>query len=136
MKIYTVGYSGKRVADLVSVVLSHNVMLVDIRFSPRSMNPDWSRKRLIEKLGSHYIHEQGFGNVNYKEHENPFLLKDFDAGLIAIKRMSTDILFLMCGCSDPHKCHRTYIASKLRFLGFDVSELLSFNTLHQISLNL
>jgi len=54
--LYTLGYTGWAVDDVVAALDRLNAVLVDVRISPRSRNPAYSGKRLRERLGDRYVH--------------------------------------------------------------------------------
>lgn len=118
--IYTLGYSGRKAKDIKHIAEELDAVVFDIRYSPRSRNPDFSGKRLRELLAERYQHIRAFGNSNYRS--GPIALVDFDAGLEAIRQSEKPVI-LMCVCKDAVICHRTTIAEHLRALGFEVSEI-------------
>ena len=118
--IYTMGYSGRKLKDIEQFAERLDVVIFDIRYSPRSRNPEFSGKRLAEVLGERYRHIRDFGNRNYKG--GPIELVDFDAGLHLIEQEQRAVI-LMCVCGDPAICHRTVIAARLRELGYEVEEV-------------
>jgi uncharacterized protein (DUF488 family) len=120
-KIYTLGYSGRTPAALKAIIDNLDAMLFDIRFSPRSRDPRWARKNIEALLGpDRYRHVKALGNVNYKG--GPIEFVDFAAGLELIKQSPRPVV-LLCVCKDPAICHRTVAATRLRELGFTVTEV-------------
>ena len=88
-------------------------MLVRPWLSPRSRNPDYSGKRLTERLGDRYVWLNQFGNRNYRG--GPIRLVDFKAGVLRVEELidSGKICVLMCGCADVNVCHRKHVAEAL-----------------------
>lgn len=120
-KVYTLGYSGRKPAEIKKIAEKLNAVVFDIRFSPRSRAPQWTKKRLTEVLGiTGYMHLKALGNANYKN-GGPIEFVDFEAGLQAIEASSRPVI-LMCGCKSPNGCHRTTAARQLIEQGFNVKE--------------
>ena len=119
-KVYTVGYSGRKVSELLEIIKELDAVVFDIRFSPRSRAPQWDQGQLQSVLGESYRHESGFGNRNYRG--GPISLVNYEAGKLAIEASPKSVI-LMCVCKDTAICHRSLIAEKLRLDGFEVHEL-------------
>jgi len=122
-KIYTFGYAGRTI-DEIKKQIGDGASL-DIRLSPRSRRPEYSKKRLLEAFPDTYLWVYEFGNENYKT-GGDIKLYDPEVGLSIIHdiRAESDIdLYLMCQCQDYEKCHRKYVAELLRQRGYKVSEV-------------
>ena len=81
--------------------------------SPRSRNPDYSGKRLTERLGDRYVWLNQFGNRNCRG--GPIRLVDFKAGALRVEELidSGRTCILTCGCADVNTCHRKHVAEAL-----------------------
>lgn len=121
-QIFTLGYSGRKPADILAWLNHLDADLFDIRFSPASRHPMWTGKGLKQVMGERYRHIKALGNENYKG--GPIKLVDWSSGLSAI-RASTRAVVLMCACGNPAECHRTTVAELLRGSGLAVNELPS-----------
>ena len=119
-RVYGVGYSKKQPADILRLAMQLDAIVFDVRLSPRSRRPEWSRKRLTEALGDRYQHVPEFGNINYKG--GPIEIKDFTAGLAQVRASGKPVI-LMCVCGDPAKCHRTMVGRLLRQYAIEYTEL-------------
>lgn len=119
--VYTMGYSGRKMGEVEELVEEHEAVLLDIRYSPFSRNPTWSRKSFERTFERRYQHVPALGNVNYKG-DGPIQIQDFDAGLEIIERSGRPVI-LMCACRDYTTCHRRVIAERLRARGYWVQEL-------------
>lgn len=119
-RVYTLGYSGRKMPALQELVEKLGAVIFDIRFSPRSRAPVWSGKNFQTTFGARYRHVKDFGNEAYKT--GGIKLVDYEAGKAAIEAMGRPVV-LMCACKNPAICHRTTIAERLRAEGFTVEEL-------------
>jgi uncharacterized protein (DUF488 family) len=119
-RVYTIGYSGRKPAEILEIARDLDATVFDVRFSPRSRVPHWTRGRLEALLGDRYRHVRALGNRNYRG--GPTDLVDFPAGLELIRESNRPVI-LMCACKDPAFCHRSTIAEKLRRAGMEVTEL-------------
>jgi uncharacterized protein (DUF488 family) len=121
--VYCIGYSGRQSGELLDLADRVEAVVVDIRFSPASRIPAWSRKRLSELLGGRYVHVRELGNKNYRS-GGPIALVDYEAGRRQVERLLQELpVLLLCVCADPTECHRTFVADLLRRDGFEVREL-------------
>lgn len=119
-RVYTIGYSGRKPAEILEIARDLDATVFDVRFSPRSRVPHWTRGRLEALLGDRYVHVRALGNRNYRS--GPIDLVDFPAGLQLIREADRPVI-LMCACQDPALCHRSTIAETLRRAGMEVTEL-------------
>jgi hypothetical protein len=112
--LYTFGYGGKKVEELVQLQKKHNAVVVDARFKPYSRNFVWNQKRLIAALGAqNYIWMQGLGNENYKG--GPIKFHDFDKDSKQVLALLQECnVIMICVCKNVHKCHRYNAAQKLQ----------------------
>jgi len=112
-KLYTVGYAALERVEQLQLFLSHEVLLVDIRYFPASRwKPEWSRKRLSERFAPNYEHIRELGNVNYHSLDLPIELFDAKRGLtkiVPLLQQGCDIC-LLCACIDWRTCHRRLVA--------------------------
>jgi uncharacterized protein (DUF488 family) len=124
-QVYTFGYSGHTSAQLKQLAEELDAIVFDIRFSPRSRDPQWSGKRLRAALGHRYQHIRELGNENYKSGPIQLVdfvqLVDFEAGRTLIEDSNKPVI-LMCVCHNYHDCHRSVVASKLAAFGIATKE--------------
>ena len=135
--LFTIGYSGRTIDDLVALLEQHRITaLCDVRSMPySSRNPQFNRESLKKVLKSHNIEyvflgeELGArpkdqscyvdGKAIYQKIAASTLFKN---GLERIKlgMQKGYVLALMCAEKDPLTCHRTILICKnLRGLGID-----------------
>ena len=118
MILYTVGYTGLTPAALLAAVTTLDAVVADIRIAPRSRNPVWNKKRLIEAWGLRYVHVGELGNRNYKgEFGEDTLLVDVETGVARIAALlEGQPVILMCACVDAASCHRSPAAEAVAAL--------------------
>lgn len=124
MTIYLLGYSGRTVEDIQRVV--GNGLLLDIRLSPQSRRPGFSRKSLEEHFGESYMWLYEFGNENYTTGNGDIALYDPEVGLEIVRGLcaldNVQNIFLMCVCKNEATCHRRQVGELLRAAGYQVEE--------------
>jgi len=107
--LYDLGYPEiKKLEKLISLVSTLDAVLVDVRFSPNSRDPQWREKAIEEKLAERYIHLKALGNKNYKE--GPIEFVDLQGGLTTLANLlQSKNVIIMCACWDRAICHRVKI---------------------------
>jgi uncharacterized protein (DUF488 family) len=124
--LYTLGYSGWTPQDIQTEAQARNAVVCDIRYSPASRHPQWSKRQLSQLLGARYHHVQALGNRNYKN-GGPIELADYEAGKQAIAEILATgrSVILMCACKDVATCHRRTAAEQLAAdLGVPITHLV------------
>ncbi len=115
MKLYTVGYMGWKLDELVERInsLGGDPKVYDVRYSPYSRNRDFTRTSFSDKLGSAYVHAKGLGNINYRG--GPIKLADPEPWYMIVKRDldAGHPVILMCACWNLAECHRLVIANEI-----------------------
>lgn len=108
--LYTLGYQGLKQEHLQEWVRRLDAFLVDIRFSPRSRHPAFSRAGLTRVFGDRYRHLPALGNRNYKG-AGPVVLDNPGLGGAQVKPMLEERpVILMCVCWNLSECHRRVAA--------------------------
>jgi uncharacterized protein (DUF488 family) len=122
-RIYSVGYEGLTVAGLVERLRQNRIEeLVDVRASPFSRRPGFSKKRLAESLsaaGVDYRHEPLLGNA-FRDVDDFAAAMDLMRGhlgtgepaeavarLVALARDRR--IAILCLESDQSRCHRQVV---------------------------
>ena len=95
---YTIGTQGLAVERLEQIVSKLDALLVDVRTSPKSWNPDYQRANLATLFGQRYAWKGdvlgGFGHTNSR-------------GVEWLKEQRRErTLLLMCMEHRPGDCHR------------------------------
>jgi uncharacterized protein (DUF488 family) len=128
--VYTVGYEGRDVADLIALLRTHRVeTLVDVRLTPISRKAGFSKTALSSALadaGITYLHERRLGNpkenrpayrAGEKTAQRRYLAHLLQNGGDAVARLSdivtTSATALLCVEREPSICHRSAVADQL-----------------------
>jgi len=140
--IYTIGHSNTAVAELISLLKAHGIVLVvDVRSDPYSKYASQFNKREIEaelrRSGFEYLYlgdklggkpkSPGFYTPSGAPDYEKMAQSDvFRATLDDVVRMAAEKpLALMCSEADPKACHRDrLLAWVLRGQGHDVRHIL------------
>jgi uncharacterized protein (DUF488 family) len=142
-KLYTIGYEGASVEDLVSALLSAGAKrLIDVRSSPYSQREEFSREALGPALEAHgiaYTHIRELGNppagreaarvghkAVFREIMDGYLAgADGQAGLRrAMELAREEPVCLMCLERAARSCHRHMVAESLSAMGgFEIEHL-------------
>jgi activating signal cointegrator 1 len=119
--IYTTGYASTTLESLAQYAEQLDALVVDIRMSAYSRNPQWQRNAMMKRLGRRYVHLPALGNVNYKNGRS-IVIADPRKGLAYLQSLNRPAI-LLCGCIHPDTCHRTAVAELLRDRGIQVEEV-------------
>ena len=112
--IYTLGYAGRRLDDVVRLAGELAALVVDVRIVPASRMPGFSLADLQEALPGRYVWLKGFGNANYRG--GPVALANFEEAAAELRQRLGDgpgNVMLLCGCRDAASCHRKVVAERL-----------------------
>jgi uncharacterized protein (DUF488 family) len=122
-RIYSVGYEGLTVAGLVERLQQSRIEeLVDVRASPYSRRPGFSKKRLAESLdaaGITYRHEPLLGNA-FRDVEDFAAAMELMRGHLAAGEPAEAVgrlvasadgrrIAVLCLENDQHRCHRQVV---------------------------
>lgn len=120
-KIYTIGYTGKKIEEIKKIVDDLGAVLVDVRFSARSRAPMWNKGNLEKVFGQKYMHLPEWGNANYKS-GGDIAIVNFERGRLTIDKLAAPVV-LMCACKDVETCHRCTLGDMLYNKGYTVTDL-------------
>ena len=109
--VYTLGYTGRKLAEITRALDDRDAILFDIRYSPRSRNPAYSKDYLQATLKDRYVWVKDLGNVNYAL-LSPIKIANYAAGKARITATAKPVI-LMCVCENAATCHRTVVADLL-----------------------
>lgn len=127
--IFTIGYEKRSIDDVIWLLQSRRVArVVDVRLTPWSRRPDFSKSRLcsaLEAAGIAYEHMGGLGNP--PTIRDIYLAGDAEAGHDRFREhlsngasaavddlmglVSKRSVALLCLERDPHRCHRSVVAA-------------------------
>ena len=137
IRAYSLGYQGISLDRYVEVLKANGITtVIDVRETPWSYKPGFSKKPLAERLnadGICYVHLKSAGNPSknrkmglpsssvmdlYRAHldENPICLTE----ILALMEQSRGAVCLLCYEERPHECHRTIILDTLAERGHGV----------------
>lgn len=130
--LYTMGYLAGRADKKLRDLITMGIPLVDVRHTPESKHPQWTKESLEQIQGISYYWIQDLGNVNYKAAltgnftEADIRIKDIDEGISQL----ADVLkkhgkaCLLCACSNKNLCHRSTVAKEaMNRLGVKVTHI-------------
>lgn len=140
MKLFTVGYQGRDISEFVDLVDDQNIdVLADVRDSPSSRKPGFSRHQLSDALrsrGIDYVHFESLGNpekIRYADASTDEILEMYADHMadrwdeVLPELMETarrQQVCLMCYERKPSECHRTVVADEMgRREDFEIIEL-------------
>lgn len=113
MIIYTIGYAGWAPQGLRDAVLELGATMIDVRIAPTSKSPQWRKNALAALMGPRYLHLPALGNRNAFT-GGPAELADPERAVAPVAALLADgPVALLCGCADPHRCHRALAAAFL-----------------------
>lgn len=123
--LYTIGYEKATVEDVLTRLQHEGVhVLVDIRRFPVSRKPGFSKSslaRAAESAGITYVHEQAFGNPEYRQAKfsdgwssrfRRYLRSQHDALREVLEFLDMGCC-LLCYERDHSRCHRTIVAEEI-----------------------
>ena len=127
MTIYTVGYSAWSFYEFKTKIEElGNILICDIRYSPKSFNPFWAKRYLRKVFKKQYIHLKNLGNVNYKK-DKPIEILNMNKGCKELLSSLDGDCLLLCSCENIEKCHRKIVAdvlsTKLSVFGCEIIHL-------------
>jgi uncharacterized protein (DUF488 family) len=137
MKLYTIGYGGRKPEEFLDLLKQKDVKtLVDVRLRPdhasmgsyiRAKSPDKGIQKLLGTVDIEYISLIELGNVfleyaDWRARYQGLLEK---AGDLLSRRLE-DVpspFCLMCAEKSPAECHRSLIAEYLAHKGYEVEHI-------------
>jgi hypothetical protein len=133
MTLYDCGYQEiKKLDKLVSLVDAFDAILVDVRYSPNSRDPQWRRKAIEKKLGLRYIHLKDLGNISYKQ-AGSIKFVDLPRGIATLARfLQANNVIILCACWHREICHRVKIGEVLEHEYGQKSIPLTLDLVNQI----
>ncbi|MCK8675017.1 DUF488 domain-containing protein [Rhodococcus sp. HM1] len=130
--LVSVGYEGRTLQDLISQLKHQRVqVLVDVRLTPLSRKPGFSKTKLAQALqsaGIEYVHHRALGNPKdnrdgfrsgseeSRERFREVLGSDAAADALnhVVELLDGGIVALLCFERDHETCHRDIVVDRLR----------------------
>jgi len=132
-KIYTIGTSNRQAQDFIEILKFYEIsLLVDVRRFPTSKLEHFKKKNLEKLCRMNGIDYRWLGDLlggyrtgGYEAYRNTL---SFQNGLIELKALAQKVTTAFC-CAEkfPWKCHRRFIANKLKSQGWSVIHILEKN---------
>jgi len=134
MRLYTIGYGGRRPQELLEVLKQNDVkVVVDVRLLPdrasmgsfaRAKSQDKGIQKLLGTIGIEYVSVLELGNVfleytDWRERYRELLVKAGDLLAQRLEHVPSPFC-LMCAEKSPAECHRSLIADYLGQRGYEV----------------
>lgn len=127
MRVFTIGYAGRRFEDFVKLLMQNEVeAIVDVRRFPKSKYSEFVKEFLekeLPKFGIDYWHVNELGGFRggYEEYMKS---EEFEKGAKKLlELMERKICCIMCLERDPAYCHRRFITKHLEDKGIKVINL-------------
>lgn len=139
--VFTLGYQGRALEELLEIVRSHRVeQVIDVRENAWSRKPGFSAPELEAALapnGATYSHLPELGCTRAARHAlwgtstTERFFEEYRERLATRTQAVADLLarvresqsLLLCLERDPSRCHRAVLAERLRAEGFSVVDL-------------
>lgn len=140
MKIFTIGYGGRKVPkDFAELLAGHGVQLVcDIRFAPQrafmgiyTYNPQKGDGPIMRLLSEYDISYQWLKELGNPDRNDPKMTKFRQlmqtAGERRIQRLQSiareKVVCLLCAEKDYNRCHRKIVTKLLERKGWEIIHL-------------
>jgi len=128
MEIYTIGHSNRSKEEFINLLKIHGIeIIIDIRRFPTSKITAYKKeilKEFLQKNGIDYIHLENLGGYRggyEKWMRSNEWKKDYEKlKEIAAERKAA----IMCAEKLPFRCHRRYVAMRLRADGWKVYHII------------
>ena len=128
MEIYTIGHSNRSKEEFIDLLKRYEIeVIIDIRRFPTSKIATYKKeilRELLRKNGIDYIHLENLGGYRggyEKWMRNKEWKKDYKKlEEIAARRKAA----IMCSEKLPFRCHRRYVAMKLKANGWKVYHII------------
>jgi hypothetical protein len=111
-QLYEIGYRALKALETIDQAIAQNptLMVIDIRHTPSSRNPSWTKAAFEKRFGNRYTWLPELGNVNHHEHGN-IRIADPEKGIAKLEEILKEHpAILLCGCPEYDGCHRKVVA--------------------------
>ena len=127
-KIYATHAAGKDVAQLLSLLIRLEAILIDIRLAPSAQPLKWSKTYLKLLLKNKYLHVPTLGNrtAEGRSYTGKPAIHNLALGIKIITDLKINLV-LFCACENEKTCHRRVIIRELAKQGREVLEIEDWN---------
>lgn len=121
MKIYTIGYGGRKPTDFFALI-PEGAMVIDVRRYPKGWEPAYCHDGLKARFGNCYLSVPSLGNISKDpnvwepaqgQEAADIALHATAQMMHAFEALNTSGIVLMCAEEDPNRCHRRIVAEKV-----------------------
>ena len=130
MTIYTIGTSNRSISEFVDLLRYYKIdLLIDVRRFPTSKFEHFKKDKLEKSLkesGIDYFYlGKELGGYREGGYENYLKTEEFREGLNKLIKLIEDRKAFLC-CSErfAFRCHRRFIGSALKELGYKVIHII------------
>jgi uncharacterized protein (DUF488 family) len=118
MKVYTIGYGGRKFEEFIKVLKEHRIKtVVDVRAFPSSKYEPFNKESLqilLPKEGIKYIHLEKLGGYKKPSYEEYMKTEEFKSGIRQLlEEARKKKVVIMCLERSPKACHRRFISKAL-----------------------
>ena len=126
-KLYTLGYTGRKPAEIVEIAKTLRAKIVDIRLTPISRAAQWNGYTLnsfLDRHGIRYEHIKDLGNINYQT-TRPVEIKDLLIGCLRLRTLLEESpCVILCACEHWNECHRQHVAEYMAvYHGYEIEHI-------------
>lgn len=129
MKVYTIGYGGRKIESFISILREYGItVVIDVRRFPKSKDPSFCRDSLERILGEngikyYFLGEKlgGFVRGGYEKYMGSQIFREGVEMLLNI--IGREVAVLMCKERNVKYCHRRLISNYLERLGVKVMHI-------------
>jgi uncharacterized protein (DUF488 family) len=134
-ELFTIGYQGRTLDDVLDRLMTNGVqVLIDVRHTPWSHKPGFTKKNLSAELTTHgieYAHLRQFGSdpairrrlketgnrVEFAQAYSDYLLTIDPTIESTFEPYAGRSVCLLCLEANPDECHRSILANRIAFHG-------------------
>lgn len=141
MKIYTIGHSTRTLEDFLDILKHYDIQLIiDVRKFPSSKKfPHFDKENLEKELSKgdiQYIHYPLLGGYRKEGYKAFSESADFSCAIKnLLERIDDKNTAILCAEILWWRCHRRYIADKLRQLGYEIIHIFDKEKIQEHKLN-
>ncbi|MEW6069857.1 MAG: DUF488 domain-containing protein [Candidatus Thermoplasmatota archaeon] len=129
MIIYSIGHSTRSIQEFIAILRKYKIeILADIRRFPTSKFEQFKKDNLekaLKRAGIKYVHLESLGGYR-GGYEKYMKSKEWKKGYEKLKELALKKrVAFMCAEKFPFRCHRRWVARKLRSEDWEVTHILN-----------